>query len=116
MKQFLIMEKIISAELERYLVGRLIYVDGMRDVILKEDIPKIAETLTKKLNQGQTLPIDSVMLWVAIAKDNLPPLHKHVILFNISNDDHRIIFIHTGTSIDIYRHWSHYAEITPPCT
>lgn len=43
------MNKIISKELEDNLVGRLIYVDGMRDVILKEDIPKITKILVKKL-------------------------------------------------------------------
>tara|TARA_R110002020_G_C15707768_1_gene721607 strand:- start:176 stop:493 length:318 start_codon:yes stop_codon:yes gene_type:complete len=66
------------------------------------------------LKKGQPLLIDSVMQWVLIHKDNLPPLHKHVILYDISNDNQKIQFIHEGTSIDNYRYWTHYAEIKKP--
>ena len=86
---------------------------GSYDTNLVNSIGKRCTEIAKEYYKKQ-LAIQGVMQWVLIDKDNLPPLHKHVLLYDIRNDNHKQVFIHTETSLDTYRHWTHYAEIKKP--
>ena len=60
--------------------------------------------------------IPNVINWVA-TKDELPPLHKYVLLYKVDNDEHKVEFIHEFdlTTERYTRNWTHWALIKPPC-
>jgi hypothetical protein len=96
-----------------YLENEIILLEGYKKdgTISHYQNRKLAEY--KNIKQ---LLISGVINWVS-TKDELPPLHKYVLLYKIDNDEHRVEFIHEFdlTTNRYTQNWTHWAIIKPPC-
>ena len=81
----------------------------------KENFESFIDTV--KLYLDLKNKFSNKMEWVA-TKEELPPLHKRVLLYNIKNDNHQTEFIHEFdlTTERYVKNWTHWAIVNPPKT
>ena len=63
----------------------------------------------------ELLVLFGVMHWVEL-KEEMPPLHTHILLYDISNNNQSNTFVHESmlSSDAFFTYWTHWAAIKPP--